>query len=288
MASLKNLESGDLAERRYVAKRYVYLESEEDVQILAERWFNDRGAKVEFLAAGDDLGGGCNRVIAQVDKDVENGIDAVGILDRDSLAARSHWDAFFDTADASCSNRSPFGDRIYVLRCWEIENYLLHPLVVESFLADEQGRGKREEEDVNRELFDILCDLLPLVAGSLLLTSYGLRKLDMGHGLNQTFLVNHAQVAQQIETRLSPEAAESLDICIERIVSFGGAHHDRSTTHWLDLIRGIDGKRFLVWLIHHYQLGKARDIRFHLARLTRDCGVLNAVLDDFFFQLISP
>ncbi|NEX22625.1 DUF4435 domain-containing protein, partial [Thiorhodococcus mannitoliphagus] len=257
MASLKNLESGDLAERRYVAKRYVYLESEEDVQILA-RWFNDRGAKVEFLAAGDDLGGGCNCVIAQVDKDVENRIDAVGILDRDSLAARSHWDAFFDTADASCANRSPFGERIYVLRCWEIENYLLHPVVIESFLANEKGRSERPEADVNRELFAILCDLLPLVAGSLLLTSYGLRKLDMGRGLNQTFLVNHAQVAQQIETRLSPEAAESLDICIERIVSFGGAHHDRSTTHWLDLIRGIDGKRFVVWLIHHYQLGKTR------------------------------
>lgn len=287
MASLKNLESGDLAERRYVAKRYVYLESEEDVQILAERWFNDRGAKVEFRAAGDGLGGGCNRVIAQVEKDVENGIDAVGILDRDSLAARSHWDAFFDTSDASCSNRSPFGKRVYVLRCWEIENYLLHPLVIESFVADEQGRCRRAEEDVNRELFDILCDLIPLVAGSLVLTSYGLRKLDMGYGLGQTLLVNHTQIARQLESRLSPEAAESLDICIDHIAGFGGAHHDRSAAHWLDMIRGIDGKRFLVWLIHRHKLGKAREIRFHLASLTRNCGVLNAVLDDFFFQLVS-
>ncbi|MBK1716522.1 hypothetical protein CKO27_02450 [Thiocystis violacea] len=287
MASLKNLESGDLAERRYVAKRYVYLESEEDVQILAERWFNDRGAKVEFQAAGDDLGGGCNRVIAQVDKDVENGIDAVGILDRDSLAARSHWDAFFDAADASCSNRSPFGERIYVLRCWEIENYLLHPVVIESFLADEKGRSERPEADVNRELFDILCDLVPVVAGSLVLTSYGQRTLEKGFGLNQTFLGNYAQVAQQIESRLSPEAAESLDTCIEHIVGFGDAHHDRSTAHWLELIRGIDGKRFVVWLIHHYQLGKTREIRFHLASLTRNRGVLEAVLDDFFFKLVN-
>lgn len=287
MASLKNLESGDVAERRYVAKRYVYLESAEDVQILAERWFNDRGAKVEFLAAGDALGGGCNCVIAQVDKDVENGIDAVGILDRDSLAARSQWDAFFDTADASCSNRSLFGERIYVLRCWEIENYLLHPVVIESFLADEIGRSERPEADVNQELFDILCDLVPVVAGSLVLTSYGQRTLDKGFGLKQTLLGNHAQVTQQIESRLSPEAAESLENCIERIVAFGNAHHDRSTAHWLDLIRVIDGKRLLVWLLHRYQLGNKREVRFHLARLTRDCGMLDAVLDDFFFQLVS-
>ena len=287
MATLKDLGSGDLAERRYVAKRYVYLESEEDVQILAERWFNDRGAKVEFQAAGDDLGGGCNRVIAQVKKDVENGIDAVGVLDRDSLAARSHWDEFFDANDASCSNRSPFGERIYVLRCWEIENYLLHPLIIESFLADEQGRSERPEADVSDELFNLLCDLIPVVAGSLVLTSYGLRKLDMGHGLNQTLLNNHAQIAQHIENRLSPEAAESLDACIERIVGFGSAHHDRSTAHWLDLIRGIDGKRLLVWLLHHYQIGNKREVRFHLARLTRDRGVLDLVLDDFFSELVG-
>lgn len=284
MATLKDLESGDLAERRYVAKRYVYLESEEDVQILAERWFNDRGAKVEFLAAGDALGGGCNRVIAQVDKDVENGIDAVGILDRDSLAAQSYWDAFFDTADASCSKRSPFGERIYVLRCWEIENYLLHPVVIESFLADEKGRSERPEADVNQELFEIFCDLVPVVAGSLVLTSYGQRALDKGFGLNQTLLCNHAEVAQQLESRLSPETAESLDNCIERIVAFGSAHHDRSTAHWLDLIRAIDGKRLLVWLLHRYQLGNKREVRFHLARLTRDRGVLDTMLDDFFLE----
>jgi hypothetical protein len=55
VATLKDLESGNLAERRYVAKRYVYLESEEDVQILAERWFNDRGAKVEFQAKTSNI-----------------------------------------------------------------------------------------------------------------------------------------------------------------------------------------------------------------------------------------
>jgi hypothetical protein len=43
MARLKDLESGAVAERRYVAKRFVYLESEEDVQILGDRWFSDRG-----------------------------------------------------------------------------------------------------------------------------------------------------------------------------------------------------------------------------------------------------
>lgn len=176
MASLKEIESGDVAERRYVAKRFIYVESEEDVQILAERWFNDRGAKVEFQAAGDDFGGGSNPVISQVESDRRNGIDAFGILDRDSLAARSDWDAFFDTDDASFSARLPFGEWIFVLRCWEIENYLLHPRVIEAFLADAQGRSVRDEIHVTEELFGILCDLIPVVAGSLVLTSYGMHR----------------------------------------------------------------------------------------------------------------
>ncbi len=174
MASLKELESGDVAERRYVAKRFVYVESEEDVQILAERWLNDRGAKVEFQAAGDDFGGGSNPVITQVENDRLNGIDGVGILDRDSLAARSNWDAFFDTDDESFSARFPFGKWIFVLRCWEIENYLLHPMVIEAFLADEQGRSQRDESQVTEELFDILCDLIPVVAVDLAIFLAGL------------------------------------------------------------------------------------------------------------------
>lgn len=287
MAALKELASGDLAERRYVAKRFIYLESEEDVQILAERWFNDRGAKVEFRAAGNELGGGCNRVIAQVEEDIENGIDALGILDRDSLAARSYWEAFFDTADACCSNRSPFGERIYVLRRWEIENYLLHPWVIESFLADEQGRSPKSETEVNEELFSLVCGLVPIVAGSLLLMSHGRRGFDKTFGLNQALLGNYDAILRQVEHQLSPEAADSMEDWIEKIVSFGGAYHDRSTERWLGLIRGIDGKRLLLCLANHYRLGNKRELRFHLARLTRTLGLLDAVLDDFFAHIID-
>lgn len=285
MASLKDLESGDLAERRYVAKRFVYLESEEDVQILAERWFNDHGAKVEFQAAGDASGGGCNLVIAQVEKDRLNGIDAVGILDRDSLAARSEWDAFFDTDDESFSKRFPFGEWIFVLRCWEIENYLLHPMVIEAFLADEQGRGVRDEAQVTEELFGILCDLIPVIAGSLVLTSYGMRGLDVGFGVGRPSLEIYSPIEKKLKDNVSPDAGELLDTCIERIANFGAAHDDRSTEHWLDLIRGIDGKRLLYWLSHRYHIG--RDVRFHLASRTRDSGLVDVMLDDFFSELVS-
>jgi hypothetical protein len=201
------------------------------------------------------------------------------------LAARSDWDAFFDTDDANFSARSPFGKWIFVLRCWEIENYLLHPRVIEAFLADEQRRSVRDEAQVTEELFGILCDLIPVVAGSLVLTSYGLRRIDLGFGMGGPFFHIYDQIRQRLSTTASPEVAELLDTCIEQICSFGARYDDRSTAHWLDLIRGIDGKRVLRWLSHQYF--RDRDVRFHLASLTRDRGLVDVMLDAFFAALIA-
>jgi hypothetical protein len=112
MGRLKDVESGEIAERRYVAKTFVYLESDEDVQILGVRWFNDRGAKVEFVPVGDDdQGGGCNEVLRKVEEDHANGVESHGIVDRDILASRSDWEAFFETDDDVFWARRPFGER---------------------------------------------------------------------------------------------------------------------------------------------------------------------------------
>lgn len=180
MARLKDLDTGSAAERRYVAKKFINLESEEDVQIFSERWFNDRAERVEFLPAGDGDGdggpGGCTRVVGRVTEDRQASIEAYGIVDRDSLAREGWWMEFLETDDAQFDASKPFGEYVIVLRCWEIENYLLHPVVIEEFLSDEQGRSGRELSVVLAELFDMLCCLIPITAADLILHCEGKRK----------------------------------------------------------------------------------------------------------------
>lgn len=288
MARLKDLDTGSAAERRYVAKRFIYLESEEDVQILAERWFIERGERVELLSAGDcdEVSGGCTRVMGRVAEDRATGIDAFGIVDRDALARVGNWDTFFETNPASFSAAKPFGAHIAVLQSWELENCLLHPEVVEEFLSDERGRAQRPLDRALEDLFDILCRVIPIVAGDLILNREGRPKYGDAFGLGQSVDVIYDSIRSRIEHEVSEAAARELDEFIEKIVAFSDGMDHRSIGHWLAQVRMLDGKRMIRWLRHEYKLGD-RDIRWHLARLTRDRGKISEMLDRAVLDLVA-
>ena len=286
MARLKDVTSGPIAERRYLAKKFVYLESQEDVQILADRWFNNRREHLEFLPAGNDLGGGCNQVVARVKQDRDSEIEAYGVVDRDALAANGLWEQFLDPDDGRFSSHTPFGKYVIVLHYWEIENYLLHPEVIHEVLEDELGRSGTPLQVVLEDLFDLVCRVIVVVAGGLILNSYGRKGFDLGFGMGQPFDTLYAGVRGQIDKLVSPDAAETLDECIEKLVAFSEASNHRSLEHWLGLIRILDGKRVLRWLSHHYGIG-GRDLRWHLARRTRDRGKIEDVLDPSLLSLIA-
>jgi len=286
MASFKQIDNAHTAEKRYVAKRILYVESEEDVQIFAERWFNDRGDKVEFRAAGQDEGGGCNQVIRQVHDDRANDIDAYGIIDRDSLKSQGNWTAFFATDDAvfrqiACAEE-PY---IHVLRYWEIENYLLHPEVLEMFLADAFRRSPRSIEKILSELFDLTCLLIMVIAADVVFNRHGQRSLDSGFWAGQTRL----DIDDGLHKRLSSVATEveavfdEYDEYVAKIVAFGENTPHRSLTHWLALLRILDGKRLVIWIQHHYRL--QHDPCGHLARLSR--SKLSNILDPEIFALVG-
>lgn len=274
---LKDFEAGDIVQRRYLGKRFFYVESEEDKQILGERCFPEHGAKIEFLPVGNDSGGGCNQVIQQVNADRDNQIEAYGILDRDALAACARWEDFFNTDDEHFFTAKPFGKFVHVLRCWEIENYLLHPELIEEFVADEKGRSPRSIDLVMPELFELACKLIPVVAGSLLLNSYGKRKLNIGFGIDQDFDGIVESVKSDIEKEISPDAADAFDGCVESVSRFFNAERSRDLTAWLKIIRCLDGKRLLFWIQNHYQVKS--DMRWHLARRCKDRNLVETLLD---------
>jgi hypothetical protein len=285
MASLKDVKSGPMAERLYVAKRFIYLESPEDVQFFADRWFIDSGERVEFLAAGDDSGGGCNQVLSKVREDRENEIMAFGIVDRDALASNKLWDSFFESDDDRFRQLNPFGDHVFVLRCWEVENYLLHPEVIEEFVADDQGRKPRPPQEVLEDLFNLICPLIVIVATDLLLNSYGQKCLSNQFGCNQSINSILDSTEKKLCHEVSPEVAELLEECVGKILKFLGVAEGRSLDNWLNLLRILDGKKVIHWLENHYQLGH-RDIRWHLARKTKDRGKVADMLDREIFELV--
>ncbi len=281
MGSFNNLESSDQVERRNVAKRFVYLESEEDVQVFGERWFFERGEKVEFLPASDGGKGGCNDVIARVAVDRAAGIDAWGVVDRDVLAARCDWDAFFDADDMSFTARKALGEYVLVLRCWEMENYLLHPDVLEHHLADVRGRSPRPSSRLTDELFEIVCCKLPILAANLILNSYGKKKLPPSFGHDQ----DCNKLIESIEKRLEQEGipGDVLEDCLGRIASFGERYSPRTEAHWLVLLRILDGKLLVEWIKSHFMLKD--ECRFTLATRTKVLGKINAILEKPIFDL---
>lgn len=275
MSSFNKIKSSDQIELRNVAKRFIYLESKEDVQVFGERWFSERGERVEFRPASDGGNGGCNDVIARVNADRAAGIKAWGVVDRDILAARHNWDAFFDTDDANFAARKVFGEYVLVLRCWEMECYLLHPEVLEMYLADAQGRSPRPTSILIAELFELVCCKLPLLAANIMLNSCGKNKLPPLFGNNQDCI----KLLNDIEQKIEKEGISSdlLEDCLERIVNFGTGHSPYSEAHWLGLLRILDGKLLMDWISDRFKL--KQECRFALARHTKALGKVEDMLE---------
>jgi hypothetical protein len=63
MASFKQLQESESIDNAYTNKAVIYLESEEDLQIIKERWFFDEGKYIEFKSVDSGQGGGCTQVI---------------------------------------------------------------------------------------------------------------------------------------------------------------------------------------------------------------------------------
>jgi hypothetical protein len=73
---------------------------------------------------------------------------------------------------------------------------------------------------------------------------------------------------------------------IEKVVAFSGSVSHRSLDHWFRQIRIVDGKRLIRWLRHEHNLGD-RDVRWHLARLTRDRRRIADELEQMIEDLVA-
>jgi hypothetical protein len=133
----------------------IYLESTDDQYIL-RNWFSTFNFydKLSFESVSDTRGdGGCQLVL----KKVENSpLKAFGIVDRDILLADPNFkdSLWWEIDDAIFLSQKPYGEKIFVLHRWELENYLLHPQALAALVAEKQRNDATSATDVAK----LLCD----------------------------------------------------------------------------------------------------------------------------------
>lgn len=257
MTSFKDLGKNETADNAYSGKVVIYLESQEDVEIIKERWFFDEGEKLEFKSVDEGEGGGCRRVIEKVKAEREERISAFGIIDRDSVMQVRNWDLWWEVDDKKFKQAKPFGEYVRVLQRWELENYLLSPKELAEAKNDKTFSSTNNQINMEALLLTDSSDYKLLSAAAML--AHG-KQLSFSNcfGLGKS----GSELEQAVDTHLSKNINQSLNQlkeCIQEIIDpFIGA----STQYWKRLNRLLDGKCVLYRLdLYDRRLEIARNIK---------------------------
>jgi len=264
MATLKGL-SNLFTDDAFLGKAIIYLESEEDVQIVSERWFFDAGERVAFKSADEGQGGGGTSVVSKVKAARDKGICAFGVVDRDILMQQHYWDQWWETNDKKFRNTHPFGEWIHILLYWEIENYLLHPEALEQVMADCEGRSLRNLDDLFNDIFKSAKSVQLISAASISAHKVG-QKLAKNFGVKQADDKLSLALCKHLEKNGVPQAEKQLQGDHDLIQAFVQESNCSNAKKWQSLIRMLDGKRMLSYMALF-------DQRYSLARQIRqlDC-----------------
>ncbi|MCI5151172.1 MAG: hypothetical protein D3916_17620 [Candidatus Electrothrix sp. MAN1_4] len=270
MTAFKDKSATEFAEKSYLSRVVVYLESEEDRLIIGDRWFYDEN--LEFRSAGEaGQGGGCNQVIKKVNDDKEKGIKSVGLVDRDVLLKDCHWECWWEHDESKFEACQPYGKDIKILSRWEIENYLLlEPEIIASVKADRFGQTQQRPAPLPLSSKEISLFTM-LTAADACCHTDGAKKVSDG-------MAGFTGTSQELRTSLEKQEIDSaeLDEKMDKAACFADDEEDGSVEHWKQLSRILNGKAILKRL---HLLGKKQedssDCRLALARKIADDGKID-------------
>jgi len=248
MASFKKAKS-PLVDAKYERRTRVFLESAEDVRIFNDHWFSDKQDKLKFVSAeGNQLGGGgCRVLIAKVEEENSQNIKAYGIVDRDVLLADAN-DLFWEIDDAVFHAAKPYGDKIHVLRRWELENYLLQP---GAFTAVVSVRTSRPPIPfVSAETFlDYAEDIVQVTALTTFLVSKGKKSPNPGFGIQSSGSDLTKEINNYLKNQFSEENHD-MSNDVEKVRTFEQSDSNPEE-RWKSLSRMLDGKKSLMRLCRY-------------------------------------
>lgn len=219
----------------------IYLESTDDQYIL-RNWFSTFNFydKLSFDSVSETRGnGGCQLVKKKVE---ESESTAFGIVDRDVLLADPDFQnsLWWEIDDEVFSSSKPYGEKIFVLHRWELENYLLHPQALASLMADKRLDATTSPTDIAK----LLCDHEEnMVAVTLLSTISTKTGIALAGGTRLLKDKNGAELKAEIQKQLS---APQISIEAEQIKINRFAENEKdSIQRWHRLSRLLDGKRVM-------------------------------------------
>ncbi len=244
MPGLKQYQKLDTIDSAYLDKTIVYLESEEDVQIIKERWFFDEGRFVEFKSVDSGVGGGCGQVISRVGFDRRRGVNAFGIVDRDALLQYRLWDLWWEKDDAVLAAGNPWGEHIKILKKWEIENYLLSPNEIEIVLADKYFRSLRPIDEVLIDINQQAENVKVLSAAAIYCHENG-EHFPNEFGTQKAGMDLLEETTKYLKKRFGDSVLAQLNGVIDKIEAFAEGITSIDKNRWEKLSRLIDGKRML-------------------------------------------
>ena len=285
MTAFKDKSATEFAEKSYLSRVVVYLESEEDRLIIGDRWFYDEN--LEFRSAGEEgHGGGCNQVIRKVNDDKEKGIESVGLVDRDVLLKDCHWACWWEYDESKFEECQPYGKDIKILSRWEIENYLLlEPEVIASVKADRFGQAQQRPAPV------------PLSSDEVELFTM-LTAADVCRHMKKMKKVSDSMAGftgntRDLRTSLGKKGVDlaELDEKINKAACFAGDDNDDPVKQWRQVNRILNGKAILnrLQLLGKKQ-GDATDYRLALARKIADDDKIDPEIRDYIaaFRKMKP
>lgn len=281
MPSFKEIESGNITSY-YTGGIKVFLESSDDLYIFQNIWFSDVLDKVRFESVSDEEGasGGCHKVVKAVDESNRQDISAFGVVDRDSLFSDQSpsKEIFWETDDDEFRRKQPFGDRVHVLRRWEIENYLLKPEAISKIVSDLQLR-EISSDDVVVEIASIEDDLVFLSA--MVLHCVANKKVTPSDKFGSG--KEGVDLKEVIERHLCVQS-EGLEGEIDKIRSF--ADNKLGHERWDSLNRVLDGKRCLNRLKDLLNINfRNNEERGFLATAVKNLDLIDGELKEFIRKL---
>ena len=263
----------------------VFVESEDDLAIIRDKWFFNHKDVLSFESVSDLGGGsgGCRKVIDRVKEFKTGGRPAFGIVDRDVLLQDEDFrdTLWWETDDELFAKSYPYGESVHVLRRWELENYLLHPDAIRQWLKDKlcspDAPDFKAEDILNHEQ-----DFITLTCLSTLAVSKSRPSPKEQFGRDKTDKDLYDTIIEHLST-----SKEEIEDHQSKIQAFS-EKNNQPEARWERLNRMLDGKRILYRLSDH--LNKSYDKkglnlnlfgdRAIIAGYVKNCGTIDSELTE--------
>lgn len=248
MSSFKELSTEYDVGSLYEGGIKVFVESEDDLAILRDKWFFNHKDTLSFESVADPGGGsgGCRKVIAQVVEFERDGRPAFGIVDRDVLLQDENYrdTLWWETDDGRFAANRPYGTSVHVLRRWELENYLLQPEAIRQWLKDKLCTPS-ELQFTAAEMLSHADDLITISCCSTLAVAKAKQSPSEQFGRKKT----GKELRDTVRDHLASSNKEMTDHH-SKIEAFAEGENDNARC-WDRLSRMLDGKRALHRLSDH-------------------------------------